>query len=126
MYTDIAERDRQRSKAYLSAGRGLDALVVALCSDYERREEVIKNKSASYRVIMTYRFINYKILDAASSIAGTRDSLDFIREIGERGGYTKTEISLGERAYKITKLAVKVEIAKRLGLIDAFEELDFS
>ena len=126
MYTDIATSDDKGAKSYLSAGCGVDALVVALCSDYERREEVIRNKSASYRVIMTYRFLNYKILDAASAIAGTRDSLDFIKEIGEKRGYTKTEVALGERAYKLTKLYVKVEIARRLGLIDDFEYSDFS
>lgn len=97
---------------------GLDAIVIALCADYARRNQVIHSRQAPYNVIMEYRFLNYRIFNAAVEIAGTRDAVEFIDDIGHNVGYANSElIMLPEAVYKIRKCAVKSNIAKRLSLI---------
>ena len=44
---------------------GLDAIVISLCADFSRRAEVISNRTAPYNVIMEYRFLNYRMINAA-------------------------------------------------------------
>ena len=58
--------------------RDVDTAVRALCADYSRRSEVIKDRSASYRVIMEYRYLNYRIYTAACEAVGEDDALGFI------------------------------------------------
>ena len=97
--------------------RDVDAAVRALCSDYFRRSEVIKARSASYRVIMEYRYLNYRIYTAACEAVGEDDALKFIEEIGCGVGYAKSEIdTVSERVYKSRKLLVKQKIAEKLAL----------
>ena len=97
---------------------GLDAIVISLCADFSRRAEVISNKTAPYNVIMEYRFLNYRMINAAVEMAGTRDALSFINDIGNNVGYSDSELwTLSERVYKLRKREVKYNIAKRLSLI---------
>lgn len=97
---------------------GLDALITSLCADYSRRAEVISNRDAPYNVIMEYRFLNYRIMNAAIEIAGPRDAIRFIKDIGDNIGYADSELwVLSERFYKIRKREVKYNIARRLSLI---------
>lgn len=97
--------------------RTLDDLVVTLCADYFRRKRLIERRAATYSVIMECRFLNYRILDAASQIAGERDAEVFIREIGEGVGYANSALdTMSERTYKERKLEVKRAIARRLSL----------
>lgn len=97
---------------------GVEALIVALCADYPRRAEVIGERTAPYNVIMEYRFLNYRIMNAAIEIAGPRDALGFIKDIGKNIGYADSELwVLSERAYKLRKREVKENIARRLSLI---------
>ena len=93
-------------------------LIEALCADFERRERVVKNRMASYRVIMTYRFLNYRMLEAAVEVAGTRDALMFIKEIGDGTGYAKSVTTLSEVTYKQRKHNVKLAIERKLSLRD--------
>ncbi|MBQ8720436.1 MAG: hypothetical protein IJY65_05325 [Clostridia bacterium] len=98
---------------------GVETLVVALCLDYERREEAMRVGSVSHRTDMEYRYLNFKIYDAAAEIVGERDACLFINEIGRKVGYAQSEIgAMSEAAYKIRKREVKVNIAKKLHLID--------
>ena len=97
---------------------GIDAIVISLCADYSRRAEVIVGRNAPYNVIMEYRFLNYRIMNAAVEMAGTRDALSFINDIGNNIGYSDSELwTLSERVYKLRKREVKYNIAKRLSLI---------
>ena len=97
---------------------GLENLIKALCADYPRRAEVIENRTASFSVIMEYRFLNYRMMNAAIEVAGPRDALAFIKDIGEDIGYATSELGLlSERAYKNRKREVKNNIARRLSLI---------
>lgn len=97
---------------------GIEAIVISLCADYSRRAEVIVGRNAPYNVIMEYRFLNYRIMNAAVEMAGTRDALSFINDIGNNIGYSDSELwTLSERVYKLRKREVKYNIAKRLSLI---------
>ena len=97
---------------------GLDNLLIALCADYLRRAEIISGRSAPYNVIMEYRFLNYRIMNAAVEIAGSRDALMFIYDIGNDVGYASSELGvLSEVVYKQRKKEVKENIARRLSLM---------
>lgn len=96
----------------------LDALVVAFCRDYFERERVIGEGACSRRTRMEYEYVNGRILDAAREIVGS-DGEIYIREIGEKCGYANSVIvSVSEPKYKQTKKEVKLNIAKKLHLID--------
>lgn len=96
----------------------LESLIIALCADFLRRSAVILARNAPYNVIMEYRFLNYRIMNAAIEIAGTRDALNFICDIGSNVGYSSTKLyALSEAEYKQRKSDVKVNIAKRLSLL---------
>ncbi|MBO7195726.1 MAG: hypothetical protein J6V80_00140 [Clostridia bacterium] len=98
--------------------QSIDNIVTALCADYMRRAEVISGRSAPYNVIMEYRFLNYRIMNAAIEIAGSRDALFFINDIGHDVGYAASELwVLSEMIYKQRKKEVKDNIARRLSLI---------
>ncbi len=93
-------------------------LVTALCKDYDRRREAIKQRRYSNRVTVELKYLNYNILDAARESAGI-DAEIYIREIGSSTGYAKTAIeNISETTYKIKKAEVRINIAKRLHLID--------
>ena len=97
---------------------GLDAVIIALCADYSRRAEAIVSGSVPYNVIMEYRFLNYRIMNAAIEIAGTRDAALFIKDIGDNTGYAASELwVLSEKVYKCRKKEVKDNIARRLSLM---------
>ena len=97
----------------------LDTLVIALCLDYGRRREAIEEGGVSKRVDTEFRYLNFKIFDAVAEIAGEEDAESFIREIGERRGYAKSELwHLSEGTYKDYKRTIKDNIAKKLHLTD--------
>lgn len=97
----------------------IELIIMALCSDYLRRHSVIEKSSSTYRIIMEYRFLNYRIYNAAVEIVGTRYALHFIDDIGRGTGYAKNQhIHLSERIYKMRKTQVKINIAKRLSLYE--------
>ena len=103
----------------MTAEESLDFLIVALCADYERRKGVIENRSAERRVDTEFRYLNFRIFDAAAEIAGEEDAEGFIQDIGERIGYAKSELwHLSEGTYKDYKRCIKDNIAKKLHLID--------
>ena len=96
----------------------LDNLIVALCADYLRRADVISRRDAPYNVIMEYRFLNYRIMNAAIEIAGSRDAILFVYDIGNNVGYASSDLySLSEAVYKERKMEVKNNIARRLSLM---------
>ena len=98
---------------------GVELIVVAMCADYERREKAISEGLVSHRTDMEYRYLNFKIYDAAAEIVGERQARVFINEIGRKSGYANSDtVAISETAYKIRKREVKVNIAKRLHLID--------
>ena len=95
----------------------LDMLIVALCADYERREELIRSGKLKARVEAEYRYFNAKIRNAAEDIVGEGRALIMIKEVGEKRGYAKSEITdMCEKSYKVKKHAVKELIAQRLHL----------
>lgn len=96
----------------------IEIVVKGLCADYRRRCAVIEARGASYKVIMEYRFLNYRIFNAAIEIVGEREALSFIEEIGNGDGYAKSNSHLSESVYKKRKKEVKFNIAKRLLLYE--------
>ena len=100
-------------------GGTLDGLVVALCRDYERRRVAIEKGNFGKRTLMEYRYINFKMLDAAAEIVGLHQAESFISEIGERRGYAKCENPyMSEAAYKRCKAEIKRNIAVKLYLTE--------
>ena len=96
----------------------LDGIIVALCRDYRRREEAVRNKTCSRRTSMEYEYINSRILSAAREIA---DDLaeNYINEIGKRVGYAYSRVDYAsESTYKRIKKEIKKNIAKKLHMID--------
>jgi hypothetical protein len=98
---------------------GVDAIVVALCADYDRRARALEEKSVGHGAEMEYKYLNYKMFDAAAEVVGVTDAHTVIREIGTRVGYAKCEIcDVSERIYKERKREVKLSIARKLRLCD--------
>ena len=98
----------------------LDALLCALCADFDRRRIAIGEGRLSRRVLFEYRYLNDRILGAALSVSGHYDvALTFVREIGARTGYAKTAIEgISEITYKRYKHEIRRRILEELSLID--------
>ena len=97
----------------------LDALVVALCRDYTRRQVAISSGSLSKRTLTEYRYFNTNIFEAVVEIVGERDAMNYIEEIGWMTGFAKSKlIYMSEGMYKIYKRRISDNIAKKLHLID--------
>ena len=112
-------RDKKIGKEDLGYTETLDMLVVALCRDFERRENAIAKRSCKTRTEMEYRYINYRILEAAEEIVGERYARIFIDEIGCRIGYAYSTVDcMSEFLYKERKKDMKLNIARRLHLLD--------
>ena len=96
----------------------LDRLVVAFCKDYSFRKEAIATGECSRRTRMEYEYINGRIADAAREIVGD-DFEIYINEIGEARGYAGSDVlTISESTYKLYKKEVKINIAKKLHLLD--------
>ncbi len=99
--------------------QSLDALVVALCLDYSRRECAIRTERVTPRTGMEYKYLNYRIYEGAAEIAGERYADVYINEIGRKIGYASTRHdAVSERTYKEQKQEVKINIARKLHLLD--------
>ena len=97
----------------------VDAIVTALCADFPRRVRSIESGLSSRTTDTEHRYLNYKIIAAAVETVGDYEAEFFIREIGEKVGYAKSEMSwISEATYKKRKRAVKLCIARKLHLID--------
>ena len=97
----------------------LDALVVALCRDYPRRETALERGSCTHRTGMEYRYINYQMADAAAEISGERLAPIYIEEIGNKIGYAHSQVDcVSETTYKEDKQSIKINIARKLHLLD--------
>lgn len=104
---------------YLGYTASVDALVVALCADYDRREVAMKRGSVSRRTDMEYRYLNFRIMEAAAEIVGEAEAYTYINEIGRKIGYARSQIgTASETTYKIKKGEVKLNIARKLHLLD--------
>ena len=96
----------------------LDGVIVALCRDFERRETAVGDGKCSTRTSMEYKYINSRLLGAAMEIVG-EDARAYIHEIGERVGYAYSAIDqISESTYKQAKKEVKLNIAKKLHMMD--------
>ncbi len=97
-----------------------DALAAALCADYFRRERAIETGEAPLRVRMEYEYLNRKIYTAARELCeGADDALGYIEEIGARRGYAKSRFTVSEKTYKVKKREVKLNILRRLFLLES-------
>ena len=96
----------------------LDVLIIAFCKDYFHRKSVIESGVGTRRTRMEYEYINDRIASAAREIVGD-DFEIYINEIGNALGYAKSNVPyISESGYKRYKRAVKINIAKKLHLID--------
>ena len=97
----------------------LDGLVKALCADFYRREDLLRQGGLSRRVECELRYLNAKIIDATLEICGDSELDIFITEIGSSVGYASSSISgISERTYKKRKQAIKSNIARKLYLVN--------
>ncbi len=93
--------------------------VYALCQDYERRERLIEGRLLSRRTDLEFRYLNFKIKEAAVEVAGEAMAPVFIEEIGSKTGYAKSKLYyMSERIYKVQKSEIVLNIAKKLHLTD--------
>ena len=68
---------------------------------------------------MEYRYINFRIFEAAAEIATEELAVRFIYEIGNKIGYAKSELyQMSEANYKNKKSRIKRAIAEKLHLVD--------
>ena len=96
----------------------LDALVVALCADFDRRDRAIAGGELSHRVEMEYRYYNSNIYTAACEVVGAPCALLYINDIGAHRGYAHSEVGrISDTTYKRQKSAVFGNIARRLHLV---------
>lgn len=96
-----------------------DALAAALCADYFRRERAIEAGGVPLRVQMEYEYLNRRIYTAARELCEKEEeALGYIEEIGTRRGYAKSRFTVSEKTYKVKKKAVKINILRRLYLLD--------
>ncbi len=94
-----------------------DALIVALCADYERRARAIAEGVLPHVTEMEYKYLNYNIYDAAAETVGVELAELYVGEIGARTGYADSEVdSVSETTYKQKKKRVKQAIARKLHL----------
>lgn len=95
----------------------LDMLINALCADYFRRDGEIRARRLPPRILMEYSYINNRIYEAAASVSIQRADT-YIKEIGDRTGYTKSRLAdmMCERMYKEEKKRVRDGIKARLHL----------
>jgi hypothetical protein len=97
----------------------LDELVVALCRDYERRAAALSSDGVSTRTKVEFRYLNYKIADAVGELVERELVPVFIREIGDRVGYSASAVvCMSESTYKSKKASAKVNIARKLHFCD--------
>ena len=96
----------------------IDVVVVAFCRSYSARELAIRSGKYKKRTLMEYEYINRSLTDAAREIAG--DDFDkYIHEIGYSIGYSASQVDfVSEYEYKRTKKEVKLNIARKLHLLD--------
>ena len=96
----------------------IDILIVAFCRSYYARAGAIKSGSCKKRTLMEYEYINRCIEDAAREVAG--DDFDkYIYEIGMSIGYANSKVGdICETRYKKIKRSVKVNIGKKMHLLD--------
>ena len=96
----------------------LDKVVIAFCADLARRERAVMERSVSHRTEMEYRYINYRMLEAAEEICGDRARI-YIDDVANRTGYADSRVdNASEVTYKLMKLSMKQNIARRLHLLD--------
>jgi len=96
----------------------LDFLIVGFCRDYSERKAAIAQEKCNRRTRMEYEYINQRIADAAIEIVGDNYEI-YIKEIGRHVGYARSAVNgICESEYKKRKKDVKVNIAKKLHLLD--------
>ncbi len=106
--------------AYLTElPREVEKIVTALCLDYKRRAEALSAHTVSHRTEVEYRYLNFKIAEAAEEVIGERFAMQYIYEIGHSIGYAKSRITCySETSYKNYKQLIRKNIAKKLHLCD--------
>lgn len=99
--------------------RGVEAIVAALCADFERRQICVRQNSVGTRTGMEYLYLNAQIWEAACEQVGCLLAADYIREIGEQIGYARSSVEgISEGTYKRHKHELVQRIARRLHLMD--------
>lgn len=103
-----------RAKGVVDTG---ELLIVALCADYERRSEALSEGRLPHATEMEYKYLNYKIFDAAAETVGEELAELYISEIGRHTGYAASRVEdVSETTYKLKKSKIKAAIARKLNL----------
>lgn len=102
----------------------IEAVAISLCADYMRRKAFVENRLGERRVRMEYAYINAKLFDAASEIAGPNQAEIYISEIGQMIGYANSKIrNISECTYKINKERIKENVLRKIYYINSFDGL---
>ena len=97
--------------------KGVDAVVVALCADFSRRQAAIEARCSPVRVDMEHRYLNFKIHEAVRRVCKSEDEAEIlIEEIGTQTGYARSRTDDCELTYKRRKRRAMDAIAEALYL----------
>ena len=98
--------------------QGIDAIVVALCADFPRRQAAIEARTARRRVDAEFRYLNFKIYEAVRRVCLDDEEAEvLIEEIGKEVGYARSRLDyLSEFTYKRYKRRAIDGIAEELYL----------
>ncbi len=92
--------------------------MVALCGDYERREQAIRRKSAPEAVLSSYAALNRSIDRAVGEVCEEAICRQMREDIGAGRGARRSPLyMLGEGTYKRRKRSAKYSIARNLNLL---------
>ena len=94
-------------------------LVCALCLDYDRREDALRNQEGDLCTLLTYRDLNETIDRSIAEVCEETIREEMRRDIGNYIGITRTKLldCMGDNTFKIRKRMSIEAIARNLHLI---------
>ena len=93
-------------------------IVCALCCDYDRRAEALKEKEGNMHTLLTYRYLNETIDRSIAEVCEEAICEEMRRDIGNGAGVLQTNLTfISEGTYKKRKRKSVEAIARNLHLI---------
>lgn len=93
-------------------------IVCALCCDYDRRAEALKEKEGNMHTLLTYRYLNETIDRSIAEVCEETIREEMRNDIGNHIGIKRTKIYfISDGTYKVRKRKSIEAIARNLHLI---------
>ena len=93
-------------------------VVCALCLDYDRRAEALKEKEGDMHTLLTYRYLNETIDRSIAEVCEEAICEEMRRDIGNYIGVSRTKLYyISNKTYKTRKRMSIEAIARNLHLI---------